>query len=325
MDWQRKSLRVGAWAVVLAVGIRLVSTGAPERLLQWLRQPETAAALLYLETGKVFRPPSEETPETAPASDPTEATEDAPVLPAFSAADAALVTLRDTSGATADIGTLLEMPLAWDLTADTPAVLIYHTHATESYTQTADDTYAESSDFRTLDTTHNMISIGARLEELLTGSGIGVIRSQTLHDYPSYDGGYDSARETVTELLDQNTGIQLVLDLHRDAATDADGQQFSTSATVDGRGSAQILFLIGTGHPNWQENLALAAKLTVLLERAHPGITRGILTRTYEYNQDLSAGALLVEIGAAGDTRDEALVAAEALAEAIILLAKGSA
>lgn len=324
MDWQRKCLRAGTWAVLLAIAVRLVSSGFPERLLQWLRQPETAAVLMYLETGKVFRPPPADVPETAPPTEPPETAEPVPVLPIFSQEDEELVTVRDTSGNTADIGALLEMPLNWNLTTAAPGVLIYHTHATESYTQTAADTYDESSDFRTLDTDRNMVSIGRHLEELLTRAGIGVIRSETLHDYPSYDGGYDSSRETVREALAEHGGIRLVLDLHRDAAVDANGRQFATSATVNGRESAQILFLIGTGHPNWQENLALAAKLTVLLERTHPGITRGILTRTYDYNQDLSGGALLVEIGAAGDTREKALVAAEALAEAIVLLANGT-
>lgn len=324
MDAQRKSLRVGTWAILLAIAVRLVSTGAPERFWEWLRQPETAAILMYLETGKVFRPPPEELPQTVPPTEPPEITEPAPALPRFSPEDAALVTVRDTSGNTADIGALLELPLNWDLTADTPAVLIYHTHATESYTQTADDLYSESSDFRTLDTAHNMVSIGSHLENLLTQAGIGVIRSETLHDYPSYDGGYDSSRETITDALSSHSSIQLVLDLHRDAAVDANGRQFATAATVNGQESAQILFLIGTGHPNWRENMALAAKLTVLLEKSYPGITRGILTRTYDYNQDLSAGALLVEVGAAGDTRQKALMAVEALSEAIVALAKGT-
>ena len=56
----------------------------------------------------------------------------------------------------------------------------------------------------------------------------------------------------------------------------------------------------------------------------YPGITRGIVTRTYDYNQDLSPGALLIEVGTAGDTRQKALVAVEALSEAIIALANGA-
>lgn len=321
MDAQRRSLRVGTCAVLLAVVVRLYSTGILDRAMEWLRQPEGVAAMMYLETGKIFRPPPE---ETAPSTAPTTKATEPPVLPAFTAEDAELVSVRDTSGNTADVAALLEAPLSWDLTEGTSTVLIYHTHATESYEQTGTETYTESSDYRTLDTAYNMVSIGDRVAELLTQAGIGVVHAETLHDYPSYDGGYDNSRATAQEVLGTESGIRLVLDVHRDAAVDGAGNQFATSAVVDGRKSAQLMFLVGTGHPNWQENMALAVKLTAQLEKMYPGITRGIITRTYDYNQDLSGGALLVEVGAAGDTREKALTAAEALAQAIIALANGT-
>ena len=60
------------------------------------------------------------------------------------------------------------------------------------------------------------------------------------------------------------------------------------------------------------------------LERLYPGICRPISLRTERFNQDLSAGALLIEVGAAGNTHAEALTAAEALAQAIAALAHGA-
>lgn len=328
MDWQRRSLRVGTVVVLLAVMLRLYSTGALEWAWGMLTQPEAVSVLMYLETGKILRPAPAETtpPTTAPTTEPTtQPTEPAPPLPVFTGEDAELVFVRDTSGNTADVAALLESPLSWNLIEETPTVLILHTHATESYTRAPGEEYEESSEYRTLDTAHNLVSIGDRVEQLLSSAGIGVVHAETLHDYPSYDGGYDNSRATAQDALSQESGIRLVLDLHRDAAVDAYGNQFSTSATVDGRESARLMIVVGTGHPNWQENMALAVKLTALLEKMYPGITRGIITRTYDYNQDLSGGALLVEVGAAGDTREKALVAAEALAKAIIALAKGTA
>lgn len=326
MDWQRKTLRIGTWAVVLAAALRLYSNGVLDWAWNLVRQPETAAVLMYLESGKIFRPMPEETQPTATNSTaetqlPTEAPR---VLPSFSAEDAALVSVRDTSGNTADVAALLETPLSWDLTGEGPTVLLLHTHATESYTKTAGESYTESGSYRTLDTGYNLVSIGDRVEALLTAAGIGVIHSETLHDHPSYDGGYANSRATAKAVLDRESEIQLILDLHRDAAVDANGNQYATSCTVDGRESAQILILVGTGHPNWQENMALAVKLTAQLEKMYPGITRGIITRTYDYNQDLSGGALLIEVGAAGDTREKALVAAEVLSQAIIALSQGT-
>jgi stage II sporulation protein P len=77
-------------------------------------------------------------------------------------------------------------------------------------------------------------------------------------------------------------------------------------------------------HPNWQKNLSLIEKLHVVTEKAYPGVTRPINLRAKAYNQDLSVGSLLVEVGSAGNTHPEAMNAVPALAEAIIALAMGA-
>ena len=76
----------------------------------------------------------------------------------------------------------------------------------------------------------------------------------------------------------------------------------------------------GLHHPNWQKNMALALKLHVQLERMYPGITRPISLRSQRFNQDLLPGAMLIEVGAAGNTQAQALQAADCLATAIIAL-----
>ena len=70
--------------------------------------------------------------------------------------------------------------------------------------------------------------------------------------------------------------------------------------------------------------MALAAKIHAQLEKRYPGICRPISFRTERFNQDLSTGALLIEVGAAGDTLEKALVAVRALAEGIGDLAAGT-
>ena len=102
-----------------------------------------------------------------------------------------------------------------------------------------------------------------------------------------------------------------------------------TSATVAGKPSAQLMLVMGTNasgqeHPNWQENLSLGLKLQAVLQQKYPGICRPLALRAQRFNQDLSPGALLIEVGAAGNTRQEALTAMEALAEGILALAKGT-
>ena len=71
--------------------------------------------------------------------------------------------------------------------------------------------------------------------------------------------------------------------------------------------------------------MALALKLQTQLEGICPGICRKINLRTQRFNQDLSTGAMLIEVGSSGNTRQEALRAAEVLAKGIISLAHGTA
>ena len=102
-----------------------------------------------------------------------------------------------------------------------------------------------------------------------------------------------------------------------------------TVGSVGGQRSAQIMVVVGTDaggntHPNWKENLALGLKLTAILERSDPGVTRKVNLRSSRFNMDLTPGSLLIEVGAAGNTRAEALLAAQALARGIVALARGS-
>ena len=70
--------------------------------------------------------------------------------------------------------------------------------------------------------------------------------------------------------------------------------------------------------------ISLGLKLQAQLERLSPGITRPMSLRSQRFNQDLTKGSLLIEMGAAGNTHKEALRAAEQLAKAIIALARGT-
>lgn len=322
MDWHGKSIRMGAFVIAMAVLLRLWAGGAFERLREVLLSPAVGSFLIYLETGRVVRPLPDPTVDATEPTAPQQET--LPVsAPRFSADDAELVYVRGT-GKSVDTAALLETPLSMDLNGDTPTVLILHTHATESYTQAEGWTYAESSAYRTLDKDHNMVAMGACLAELLEAAGIRVLHDDTLYDYPEYTGAYYRTEDAIEACLEAYPGLFLVLDLHRDSAVDDAGRELDTSARAFGQESAQLMFLMGTDYDTWQENMNLAVKLTVLLERNHPGITRGILTRKGDYNQYLTPGTLLVEVGGAGNTQQEAMVAIRALAEAILMLRCGA-
>ena len=332
MNQERKALRIGAAVILCAIVLRLGVNGAFQPLTDLLRRPETAAFLFYLETGRVLRTSDPETAEVwareSPAPDLTEETASAAAPAEFSPEDLELVELYSSRSDDPDLESLLLSPLDWDLTGASPTVLILHTHATESYTKVPGEDYAETSDYRTTDERYNMLSVGQALADALEAGGISVIHDRTLHDAVSYNGAYTAARETVAAYLEQYPSIRLVLDLHRDAADAGDGQ-LNTSAEVDGQPSAQLMLVTGSdgggySHPNWQENLSLALKLHALLEKENPGLCRHLCLRNSRYNQDLSPGMLLVEVGAAGDTRQEALTAVQALAEGILALSGGA-
>jgi stage II sporulation protein P len=256
--------------------------------------------------------------ESPPPSLP-EATE--ATLPAFSGEED--IDLYYAVRKDPDIKSLLAKPLDWDLFAEEPTVLILHTHTTESYTRQGED-YKETSAWRTLDPDYNMLAIGSLVAEILEDAGIRVIRAEDLHDYPSYSGSYIRSRQSIRDILKEHPGIQLVLDLHRDAAGEG-GKQLRTLAKVDGEDSAQLMVVIGTNHDAYEENLSLGLKLHVQLEQQNPGIMRPLQLRTQRFNQVLNPGALLIEVGAAGNNHKEARIAATQLAKAIVTLAKGTA
>ena len=319
----RRTRRVGYTVIACAVLWRLCAAGMPERLWIYLVQPNIDALATKLETGRnvrfssssdVFSPDFMESP---PPSLP-EVTE--PSLPVFSGEEA--VDLYYAVRKQPDIEALLAKPLEWNLMGEGPSVLILHTHATESYTKQGED-YRETSSWRTLDENYNMLSIGQLVGEMLEEAGISVLHHRELNDYPSYNGSYLRARQSLRTLLEEHPGIRLVLDLHRDAAG-TESNQMRTHAVVEGEDSAQLMIVIGTNHASYEENLSLGLKLHVQLETQNPGIMRPLQLRSQRFNQDLSEGALLIEVGAAGNSHPEARTAAAQLAKAIVALAKGT-
>ena len=208
-------------------------------------------------------------------------------------------------------------------------MLIYHSHACECYTKEPGQQYQQQDNCRTTAREYNMVAVGDALTALLEAAGITVIHDRQLHDEPYYANAYTNSRRSVESYLQEYPSICLVLDLHRDAAILANGGHYATRATVDGQPAAQLMLVVGTDyaggmHPNWSENLALALKMQAVLEKNCPGITRAITLRGSRFNQDLLPGALLIEVGASGNTLEEALRAVPVLADAIIALQYGA-
>lgn len=322
----RSARRFGVFVILLTLLFRLFEAGLPQRFLR--SRLHDSELPIQKEVGRSVRPFALEAPLPLPFLIESSAPADAvPLRPHFNESEAQSIALINSGSKEPDLAKLLAAPLSWSLPGSQPTVLILHTHATESYTRNGEP-YTESSPYRSLAEDYNMLSIGDRLAQILEHGGVHVIHDRTLHDYPSYTGAYTHARKSLQGLLETYPHVQLVLDLHRDAAEDG-SSQLRTQAEVDGQAAAQLMFVLGCGndglaHPEWQRNLAVALKLQVLLQQANPGICRPISLRPQRFNQDLNPGTLLVEVGAAGNSHQEALLAVEALGRAILRMKYGA-
>ena len=197
-----------------------------------------------------------------------------------------------------------------------PQILILHTHATEAYTPAGGDTYLPSDNSRTLDEGQNMLRVGDEMERVFTEMGLNVVHDRSLYDYPKYAGAYSRSGAGVKEYLERYPTVKLVLDVHRDALVGGDGTVYKVVTDIDGVKTAQVMLVVGSGegHPNWEKNLTLAAKLQKNLDTLYPTLARPMTLRQSVYNQDLAPGSLLVEVGSHGNTLQEALAGARAFA-----------
>ena len=195
-----------------------------------------------------------------------------------------------------------------------PQVLIVHSHATEAYTMPKGQEYKASGTCRTKDTTCNMVRIGDEVAAVLSDYGISVLHDRTLHDDPDYNEAYSNSYDAIEAYCKKYPSIVYVLDIHRDAVEDADGNQYKLISKEDPH-AAQCSIVLGNAHDNWQDNLTLAVAVQQTLNAAHPTLMRPITMRGYRYNQQFTTGSLLVEIGAAGNSLDEALYSARLFAQ----------
>ena len=203
-----------------------------------------------------------------------------------------------------------------------PQVLIYHTRATEGYEPFDCGYFDTAGTWRSTDPDKNMIAVGNALEAVLEKQGIGVIHDGTMHDDPSYNGSYQRSAVTIKGHLDENPTVEICLDIHRDAIEPSEKEIIKPTAVINGKKAAQIMIIAGCDDgtmnmPDYWENLRFAAALADKLEELYPGITRPVLFDYRKYNMDLSPGLLLIEIGATGNTLEEAKYSAELLGNAL--------
>lgn len=93
---------------------------------------------------------------------------------------------------------------------------------------------------------------------------------------------------------------------------------------------AQLMFVIGTDgggleHSNWNNNLKMAIKVQAKANEMYPGLFKPIILRNSRYNQQVTSGAAIIEVGATGNTIEQCNGSMKYLANVLDSVMKESA
>lgn len=201
-------------------------------------------------------------------------------------------------------------------------VFMYTTHTSESYANSQMYSFEYTSPRRTTDGQYNMLSVASIFASNLNKKGINTICSLTPHDYGEYNSAYTNSRRTFESIVLQNPDVAISIDVHRDAIEDLD---FAPKAELSGYNVASLMLVMGIGYsdgynPYYEQNLKLALEIQILANKIYPGLFRPMIIRNSIYNQDIKENSFLVEVGASGNTLDEAKLATRCLANLLNIL-----
>lgn len=188
-----------------------------------------------------------------------------------------------------------------------PEVLIYHSHTTENYSATEQDSTDENT---------NVVGVGDVLaNELEENYGISVIHDKTNHCV-SYNDSYTRSGETVDKYLQKYGDFKMIIDLHRDSLDD----KAATTTNVYGMNAAKIMFVNAENSTRYPKNKELTEKVFNKTAELFPSLPIKIYTYhrgKNAFNQSKSDGCLLFEIGANKNTPEESKVTAQCMARVI--------
>lgn len=208
---------------------------------------------------------------------------------------------------------------------DQPQILIYHSHSQEEF---IDSTPGDSAT--------SIVGVGERLVSLLRDTyGYNVLHVTDTFDIVNGEldrnKAYNYAQEKISQVLEENPSVEVVIDLHRDGVPD--DKHLVTE--IDGKPTAKIMFFNGLSRTNQngdisylpnpyiQDNLAFSLQLALQAKEYYPDWLRTIYLRGYRYNLHLRPKALLVECGAQTNTVEEEMNAMEPLADVLNKVLKG--
>ncbi len=219
-----------------------------------------------------------------------------------------------------DLDRLLGQDLSVDKETEGPQILIYHTHSRESFIDSVEG-----------DRSTTIVGAGDRLAELLQDKyGFWVLHYTEEFD-TERDDAYNNSLPVITQILEENPTIEVVIDLHRDAVL---GDR-KLVMDLQGRPTARFMFFNGLSYgrksgeitylenPYIQENLAFSFQAQVAANEYYPGIARKVYLKAYRFNMHLKPKSMLIELGAQNNTVEEIMNACEPLAHVLAIVLDG--
>lgn len=194
---------------------------------------------------------------------------------------------------------------------DSPIVYIYNSHQLENYSD---------KDLNIYGITPNVLMASYVFRESLDEKGISAIVEEAnmseilANNNWNYAYSYQASRSLLEEKKNKYSSLKYFIDIHRDSIS----HDYST-VSINSQNYAKVLFVIGQDYASWEENNTLANKFSNALNKAYPGISRGVMLKqginvNGIYNQDLSPNCLLIEVGALENTIEEVYNTVKALA-----------
>ena len=195
-------------------------------------------------------------------------------------------------------------------------VLVVSTHGTEAYSEADGLLYKDSDRYRTRNEDRCVLQVGEVLVNALNSMGIGAVHITCQEDYPNFVGSYERVRPHLVEALAQYPDVQMIIDVHRDAI-EKDGKPLAVTTTIDDYKTAQLMLVSAIDYDNWQGNYGLSLAIHQAVEQRYPGLMRPLLVRDATYNQFLTPGSILIEVGSHGNTLSQAMYSVRLLADAL--------
>lgn len=220
-----------------------------------------------------------------------------------------------------NVEAMLGMDMSLTHGAESPQILIYHTHSLEGY---ADSTPGDANT--------SIVGVGEYLAQILREQyGYQVIHDNGGYDVEDRDNAYSVALPALQQILAENPSVEVVIDLHRDGVLGTE----KTITNINGNDTAKIMFFNGLSHttaqgdiaylanPNLEGNLAFSFRMQLAAAEYYPDFTKKIYLKGYRYNMHMLPKSALVEVGNQNNTVQEARNAMIPLADVIHKVLEG--